>query len=517
MAQSIKPGPKNLVMPVNRTLVSFDADARRLGPTSRPSLISPISMSFFDALALPRIVKDADGQCRADFDDMVGFLAEKWETNADCTEWIVSMRPGAISHFGNELTAGDVKWSWDRTYALRGVGLWRNRNVMGMPSSDGVRVLDDRTVSFTLPTQSPNFSKYWAFATGCIFDSREARRHASGDDPWATEFLAGTTCGFGPFRLERFDGSELVGVANEGYWGGRPGIDRIAYVRVDARAEAMAEFEQGNLNFIAGLLPAEYRRLAAMPGVASAVAKTNQAQIDFDWKNPPLDDVRVRQAILIALPYSRIIQEAYQGFARPSHGPFFDISPEYDPSYWPYGFDLDRARSLVQEAGAGNATLDLAVGQEQESTAVSTLVVEALAAIGLRVRRIPKESVPPGELAQMWLVPETSHGIIDPQYNLAHEYDPPRGHHGGRFIRDKDLSERLRAIAGLPDAAAKADAYRRLARDIVDLAPKAFLANLTFQLCYRDDIDPWVASGRFAGYNHLLWAVGRSLLPGQEH
>ncbi|MCS6801159.1 MAG: ABC transporter substrate-binding protein [Chloroflexota bacterium] len=513
MASTFLPDAKTVVMPVSRAWVSFDSDTPRLGDTDRPPPAYHIAMSFFDALALPRIVRDADGQYRADFEQMVGFLAERWESNADATEWTVQLRRGVISHFGNELTADDVKWSWDRAYALRGVGLWRSRVVGGLPSSDGVIAADRYTVVFRLPAPKPSWPKFWAFATNCIFDATEARRHASESDPWASDFLARTPCGFGPFRLERQDAHELVGVARDDYWGGRPGIDRIVYAAVASREEAIAQFEAGAVNLIAGLYPAEFRRLERLPGVVPVIAKTNHAQIDIDWKSPPLDNQRLRQAILTAIPYERILREVYDGLARPSRGPVLDIAGDYAPDDWPYAYDPERARALVREAGAEGTEIEFAVGDDPESRQLAAIVVDALTAIGLRVTLIPQASVPPGQMKPLWLIPETSHGIAEPHYNIAHEYDPPRGMHGGRYIRDKTIVDRLRAINDHPDPAAKSAEYKRLVRDLVLLAPKVFLANLTFLLCYRDTIDPWLTSGKYAGYNNLLWAAGRSILP----
>jgi peptide/nickel transport system substrate-binding protein len=513
MPSTLVPDPKTVIMPVSRAWVGFDSDTPRLGGADRPAPPYHIAMSFFDALALPRIVRDPDGQYRADFSEMVGFLAERWEATPDAREWTVQLRRGVISHFGNELTADDVKWSWDRAYALRGVGLWRSRVVGGLPTSDGVIAADRYTVVFRLPAPKPSWPKFWAFATNCIFDATEARRHTREDDPWALEFLASTPCGFGPFRLERQTSQELVGVARDEYWGGRPGIDRIVYTAVASREEAIAQFETGAVNLIAGLYPAEFRRLERLPGVVPVIAKTNQAQIDIDWKSPPLDNQRLRQAILMAIPYERILRDVYDGLARPSRGPILDIASDYDPDAWPYPFDPARARAIVQETGAEGAEIAFAVGDDVESQQIAAIVVEALNAIGLRLRPIPQSTVPAGQMAPLWLVPETSHGIADPHYNIAHEYDPPRGMHGGRYIRDKAIVERLKAINDHPDPAAKSEEYRRLARDLIELAPKVFLANLTFLLCYRDDIDPWMTSGKYASYNNLLWAAGRSVLP----
>jgi peptide/nickel transport system substrate-binding protein len=504
---------QTLVMPVRRSWVSFDADAPRLGESDRPSPPYHISLTFYDPLALPRVVQDPDGQWRADFSQMVGFLAERWEANADASEWTVTLRRGVRSHFGNELIADDVKWSWDRAYALRGVGLWRSRVVGGLPTSEGVIAADRWTVVFRLPAPNPSWPKFWAFATNCIFDSREARRHTRESDPWALEFLSAVPCGFGPFALERQDQHELVGRARDDYWAGRPGLERVCYATVATRSEAIEQFLGGAFNLIGGLFPREFRRLEQLPGVVPVIAKTNQAQIDLDWKTPPLDQQPLRQAILMAIPYDRIIREVYDGLARPSRGPILDIASDYDPDAWPYPYDPARARELVRAAGAEGAELDFAVGEDEESQQIAAIVVAALAAIGLRLRVIPQRSVPPGQLTPLWLNPETSHGIADPHYNIAHEYDPPRGMHGGRYIRDRAIVERLRAINEHPDPAAKSAEYRRLARDLVELAPKVFLANLTFLLCYRAELDPWLTSGQFAAYQNLLWAAGRSLLP----
>lgn len=514
MTSTLKADSKTVIMPSGRSWVSFDADSPRLGGTDRPAPGYHVSMSFFDALALPKVVTDPDGQVRADFSQMVGFLAERWEVNDDATEWTVHLRRGVRSHFGNELTAEDVKWSWDRTYALRGVGLWRSRIVGGLPTSEGVAAADRYTVVFRLPAPKPSWPKFWAFATNCIFDAQEARRRATEQDPWAIEFLSDTPCGFGPFRLERQDRNELVGLARDDYWGGRPGIDRIVYATVASREEGIAQFERGEANIIAGLYPKEFGRLQGRPGVVSVIAKTNQAQIDLDWKSPPLDNQSLRQAILMAIPYEKIVSDVYGGLARVSRGPILDIAADYDAAAWPYTYDIQKAKAMVANANAAGTELELAIGEDAESRDLADVLVDALGVIGLRVKTIPQSEVPAGQMAQMWLVPETSHGIADPHYNIAHEYDPPRGMHGGRYIRDKEIVDRLKAINDNPDPAAKSSDYKRLSRDLVELAPKVFVANLTFLLCYRDDIDPWMTSGRYASYNNLLWAAGRSILPG---
>lgn len=511
MSATYRADSKTVVMPLPRTAGSLDADARRLGPAARPPVAAHATMALYDTLALPRIVRDPDGQFRPDFSDMVGFLAERFEPNGDSTEWTIHLRK-ARSHFGNELAAEDVKWSWERCYALRGVGLWRARVVGGLPSADGVVVVDERTVVFNLPAPRPTFPRYWASETNVIFDSREARKHVTEADPWASEFLAVTPCGYGPMSVERHDERELVLAARDDYWGGRPGIDRLIYTAVATREEALGGFERGDFNLIGGLTAAEFRRIAALPDVEPVVAKAGQAQIDFDWRIPPLDDLRVRQAISMAIPYDRVIAEAYDGLARPGRGPVFDIAPDSDIGPWPYATDVERARALLHEANAEGAEVELAVGPDPESAAIAKLVVEALESIGLTVRRIDRASLAPDRMVGMLLLADTPHALADPHYNIAHEYDPPRGNNR-RHIKADAWVQRLAEINAMEDPAVKPNAYRQLAREIVEFAPKVFLANSAFLMAHRKEIDPWLTSGKFSGYHNLFWAFGRAQLP----
>jgi peptide/nickel transport system substrate-binding protein len=69
---------------------------------------------------------------------------------------------------------------------------------------------------------------------------------------------------------------------------------------------------------------------------------------------PPLDDVRVRQALSFATPYQEIVETTYRGFAGPAAGPLSDHAAGFDPKLRPYTYDPERARELLREAGHPN-------------------------------------------------------------------------------------------------------------------------------------------------------------------
>ncbi|MCS7001700.1 MAG: ABC transporter substrate-binding protein [Dehalococcoidia bacterium] len=508
------PGPKTLVLPVRNTMVSYDSDTPRLGGAALPAPPYHVAFNLYEPLAIPTIRLDPDNQRRADFTAMQGRLAERWEHADDFRVWTLTLRRGVRSVHGNELTADDVKWSWDRAYALRGVGLWRSRIAGGLPQSSGVEVVDRYTVRFTLPGPKPSWPKYWAFATNAILDTTETRKHATVDDPWAVEFLNDTPAGHGPYAVVHRDHHEMRFVARDDYYRGRPGVTAIKHLTASSREEAIRMFEQGEVNFIAGLYPAEFLRLSQLPGVKTVVSKTNHSKIELDWKSPPLDDIRVRHAISYAIPYDRILREAYLGFARPNRSPVLDIADGHDDSFWPYHTDVEKARALLREAGIDGLTLPLHLDSHPESRAIASIVQEALASIGITVTLEPLDGLAYGQMVPMWLKAETSHGIADAHYDIAHEFDPPRGMHGNRFIRDRELVSQLRAIHELPSSATISERYRALQKEIVELAPAIFLAKLCFLIVYRDELDPWLTSGEYVAFQNMLWASARSMLPG---
>src|SRR5690554_2591150 len=68
-----------------------------------------------------------------------GKLAESWSISEDGTRVTFKLREGVKSHWGNELSAQDVKWTWDRKFALAAQGSFYT-SVIGLESPDSVTV-----------------------------------------------------------------------------------------------------------------------------------------------------------------------------------------------------------------------------------------------------------------------------------------------------------------------------------------------------------------------------------------
>jgi peptide/nickel transport system substrate-binding protein len=95
-----------------------------------PGLLLVVALAY-DSLTGPDAVRDAGGALSPDFTRMRPRLAVGWreEENGD---WIVDLRPGLASHAGNEWTAEDVAWGFEKAVAQGVMASWRITGVVGV-------------------------------------------------------------------------------------------------------------------------------------------------------------------------------------------------------------------------------------------------------------------------------------------------------------------------------------------------------------------------------------------------
>ncbi len=469
----------------------------------------------YEPLTSPRIAVEG-GVRRPVASKLLPRLAESWEGSPDARSWTVRLRPGVLSHHGRELTAEDVRWSWERAYALRRVGRWRSRRMAGVGEARDVQVVDEHTLRIELRRPNPELPQYLIFSTNQIFDSTEARRHATGEDPWATEWLSRHPSGFGAFALESQEGDVLAMRARDEYWAGRPGIEALVQLGVETREQALRMVERGDANFLTGLYPEELARFEGRPEFTIHRVRANHSTLQFDFTAPPFDDARLRQAVCCALPYGRILEQVYHGYARQSRSPVTSVSKHHAPDLWSYDTDAARARELVAASGYPDGVeTELYIDPTYESLRFAEIALPALAAIGVRAEaRLLRWPDPIGAIGgrpPMWFLDDCGHALTEARYDLGHDYDPPIGIHGGLVLRDPELARRIQAVAA-SEPGDQADGYRELQREILDLAYCAHVAEHETGWVVRGEIDPWALSENCLVVKTTVWSTHRNLL-----
>ena len=129
-----------------------------------------------------------------------GKLAESWHLEKNGRKAVFQLRKGVKSNWGNELTAKDVKYTWDRHFALKGVGGFFI-GVLKLPNPNSVKVEGPYTVSFETPKPNPVMLTMMVNLYNPIFDSTKMLEVEKSGDKWGQNFLKNNHAGFGPYEL----------------------------------------------------------------------------------------------------------------------------------------------------------------------------------------------------------------------------------------------------------------------------------------------------------------------------
>lgn len=263
-------------------------------------------------------------------------LATTWTPNADSTEWTLTLQPGVTFHDGSAFDAADVAYSLGR---IEDPALESPVSaVLGI--IDRVEVVDPLTVKIVL--EAPH-----AGLPLLLLDYR-VRMIPEGSGPTIAENPIGT----GPFRVETFDpeGTTTL-VAFDGYWEGRPKLDRVQFTPIpdsEARHQAMLA-GQLDLNSVTR------DQVPSFEGNPAFQLQTFPAGgwfgIVFRTDTPPFDDVRVRQALRIAVDRQAMmtLMVGAEGGTVGCDTPVRADDPFRSPQTCPQ--DIERAKALLAEAG----------------------------------------------------------------------------------------------------------------------------------------------------------------------
>lgn len=167
---------------------------------------------------------------------------------------------------------------------------------------------------------------------------------------------ASAPVGTGPFKFVRYDSGQMIldVKANPDYWEGAPLIQELR-VRVIEDANAMqAELKSGRVDLTSlpsNLTPDTIANLGSDPNLQVLKFRgANIVYLGFNVQQPPVNNVKVRQAMAYAINREAIVSDLLQGQASIAQS----ILPEACWAYsanQPYTYDLTRARQLLDEAG----------------------------------------------------------------------------------------------------------------------------------------------------------------------
>lgn len=303
--------------------VIFDIDE---GSVADPKLWNPfaagrrLDQGFMQAMIEPLFILNLESPTG----EILNWLGESMESNADASEWTIKLRDGIKWSDGEALNADDFVFT---------VNMGMNTaDLMSMPSFDNVasvEKVDDLTVKFTLkePDYRFAYNNFVVTSTSSFFIVPE---HVWKDqDP--TTFTnydpdKGWPVFSGPYKLASASETEFTYVRNDDWWGVSAGFKLpapeklvwVAYGSVETRTAAMARNE---LDSLMGVNLGSYLALQQMTGTTIAW----HADLPYAWIDPcarnfnfnltkePWNDVKMREAVNFAINRAQIVEIAYEG------------------------------------------------------------------------------------------------------------------------------------------------------------------------------------------------------------
>ncbi|QTX03462.1 ABC transporter substrate-binding protein [Agromyces archimandritae] len=295
-------------------------------------------------------------------------LATDWQVSDDRTTYVFELADGVTFSNGDEFTADDVAFSIDRVKNDWTLSLKAQMDVV-----DRVEVVSDTEVRVVLGRPSNS----WLFAMGT---SVGAMFSEGGVDALATDPV-----GTGPFTVEEFvQGDRIELAARDDYWGEAPGIES-ATVRYFADAVAQTNaLRAGDIDMAWNMqAPDLVSQFEAEDFQVIDGTSTGEILLSMNNRVAPFDDVRVRQAVAYALDRQAILDAAWGGYGTLIGAMVPPTDPYYEDLTGEYPYDPERAKALLAEAGAEGVSVTFDVPTRPYANAVSEIVVDQLAAVGI--------------------------------------------------------------------------------------------------------------------------------------
>ncbi|AUH35468.1 ABC transporter substrate-binding protein [Paracoccus tegillarcae] len=298
-------------------------------------------------------------------------LAASWDVEQDGRVYVFHLQDGVTFHDGAEFTAEDVVFSLDRSRADDST----NAQKALFEGIESVEAVDPATVRVTLTAPDGNFIFKMAWGDAVMVDE------ASVAD------IATHPVGTGPFQFSEWvQGDRIELSAFDGYWGEKPALKTATFRIISDPTAAFAAMMAGDIDAFPNYpAPETLPQLEADPRFKVIVGTTEgETILAMNNTQPPLDDVKVREAIAHAINRQDLVDGAMFGYGTPIGSHFAPHHPDYVDETGKSAFDPEASRALLTEAGQSDLNLRLALPPPPYARRGGEIVAAQLREVGIQ-------------------------------------------------------------------------------------------------------------------------------------
>ena len=320
----------------------LSASTLNLSMNSSPSRLNPIlandsaSSEISDWLFNGLFKYDKNGNPIVD-------LAQSYEFK-DQTTLIIKLKENVLWHDNTKFTAKDVIFTYEKIIDPKVF----NSIKSNFQQVKSVKALDDYTIEVIY--SQAYFKAIETWMVGIL-----PYHLLKNEENLMTSSFNKNPIGTGSYKLKEFkQGQDIELIANDKYFEGRPNIDKILYQFLPDPNTSFLYLKQKKLD-LGGLTPIQIDRQIDndFKNKFTIIQKPSFAYsyLGFNLKNEKFKDIRIRQALSLAINRQEMVDILFFGYGKICNGPFLPDSFAYNENIKPITQDINKAKALLKDAG----------------------------------------------------------------------------------------------------------------------------------------------------------------------
>ena len=297
-------------------------------------------------------------------------LASGWDVADDGKTYIFHLHEGLKLHDGADFTAEDLVFSLDRARAADST----NPQKTLFENIESVEAVDPKTLRVTLKAADGMFPFKMAWGDAVMLDPASIADEAT------------KPIGTGPFKFTEWkQGDSIKMEAFDGYWGEKPALKTATFRFIGDPTAAFAAMMAGDVDaFPIYPSPETLAQIGADPRFKVIVGTTEgETILTMNKAVPPLDNVKVREAIAHAINRQELIDGAMFGYGTPIGTHFAPHHPDYIDLTEKSAYDPEKSKALLAEAAVKDLKLRLALPPTPYARRGGELLAAQLRAVGI--------------------------------------------------------------------------------------------------------------------------------------
>ncbi|MGL5849311.1 MAG: ABC transporter substrate-binding protein [Phycicoccus sp.] len=389
-------------------------DTFTFGAAGAPELFDPLYATDGETFRVTRQMHEGLLGVKDGSADVQPELAESWESSPDGLTWTFKLRQNVKFTDGETFDAEAVCYNMQRMFDQKGAGqtaaqYWSD--TMGGFSDKPAESLykscsatDASTAVITITRPSSSFPtilslESFSMQSPKALQAGNANNVVAQGEGFTYPDYARNPVGVGPYKLEKYDEANktVTLVANDTYYGEKPKTAKLVFKIVPDESTRRQELEAGSIDGYDLPNPVDWKGLEDAGNKVEVRPAFNILYLGLNpGKNAKLKDVRVRQALYHALNRDQLVKTQLPEGAEVATQFFPKTVAGYNTDLKPAAYDVEKAKTLLKEAGADGMTLQFAYPSEvsrpymPDPQKIYDAMKKDLEAVGVKVQTVTK-------------------------------------------------------------------------------------------------------------------------------